>query len=55
MGKIRVLKDLDDDICSLVEYDCISMSRGAEILEISLMEMRELYNAYYKRREKKNG
>jgi len=36
------LASIQKDICNLIMTDCISMSRGAEILDIRLMEMREI-------------
>jgi len=42
--------NLQDDICSLVKAELITMSRAREILEIKYMEdMRDIYNKYHKR------
>jgi len=37
---------LVDDICSLIKEECFSLSRGAEILRIGLVEMRAFQMRY---------
>lgn len=34
------------EICNLIETDTVTMSRGAEILGVSLRIMREIYNEW---------
>ena len=48
------LKQLEYDICSLVEAELITMSRAREILGIKYMEeMRDIYENYFINKEKK--